>query len=47
MEVNQTIWAWHHLEGKPPAYEVPVVEQIGDPEWSGIVSSPGDATRLR
>ena len=37
LERNQMIWAWHHLEGGEPFYDVPVVPEIGDPEWSPIV----------
>lgn len=37
IERNQMIWAWHHLEGEPPVYDVPTVDEIGDPEWSEIV----------
>jgi phenylpropionate dioxygenase-like ring-hydroxylating dioxygenase large terminal subunit len=34
LERNQMIWAWHHLEGKPPFYDVPEVPEFDDPEWS-------------
>jgi nitrite reductase/ring-hydroxylating ferredoxin subunit len=37
VERNHMIWAWHHLEDKPPFYEVPVVGEFDDPEWSPIV----------
>ena len=33
VERNHMIWAWHHLEGEPPFYEVPVVAEFDDPEW--------------
>jgi nitrite reductase/ring-hydroxylating ferredoxin subunit len=34
VERNQMIWAWHHLEGEEPFYEVPLVPELeGDPEW--------------
>jgi phenylpropionate dioxygenase-like ring-hydroxylating dioxygenase large terminal subunit len=31
---NRMIWAWHHLEGGAPFYDVPTVEEFDDPEWS-------------
>lgn len=34
MERNGMIWAWFHLEGKEPFYDVPVVPEIEDPSWS-------------
>jgi phenylpropionate dioxygenase-like ring-hydroxylating dioxygenase large terminal subunit len=34
IERNGMIWAWFHLEGKPPFYEVPEVSEIDDPAWS-------------
>jgi hypothetical protein len=34
VERNRMIWAWHHLEGGEPFYDVPVVPEIEDPEWS-------------
>jgi phenylpropionate dioxygenase-like ring-hydroxylating dioxygenase large terminal subunit len=34
LERNGMVWAWFHLAGGPPSYEVPVVSEIGDPEWS-------------
>jgi nitrite reductase/ring-hydroxylating ferredoxin subunit len=37
IERNQMIWAWHHLEGGEPFYDVPEVPEIDDPEWSDIV----------
>jgi nitrite reductase/ring-hydroxylating ferredoxin subunit len=37
IERNHMIWAWHHLEGKEPFYDVPVVPEFDDPEWSEIV----------
>jgi phenylpropionate dioxygenase-like ring-hydroxylating dioxygenase large terminal subunit len=33
VERNQMIWAWHHLEGGRPFYEVPVVPEFDDPAW--------------
>ncbi|MFP3901131.1 MAG: Rieske 2Fe-2S domain-containing protein [Acidimicrobiia bacterium] len=37
LERNHMVWAWYHAEGKPPFYDVPEVEEFGDPEWSPIV----------
>ncbi|RAY16567.1 (2Fe-2S)-binding protein [Actinomadura craniellae] len=37
VERNHLIWAWHHLEGGPPFYEVPEVPEFHDPGWSPIV----------
>jgi nitrite reductase/ring-hydroxylating ferredoxin subunit len=34
LERNGMIWAWHHLEGKAPFYDVPEVPEFADPEWS-------------
>ena len=34
LERNGMVWAWHHLEGKAPFYDVPVVPELADPEWS-------------
>src|SRR4051794_19088485 len=37
LERNHMIWAWHHLEGKPPFYDVPVVEEFDHADWLPIV----------
>jgi nitrite reductase/ring-hydroxylating ferredoxin subunit len=37
VERNHMIWAWHHLEGGPPFYDVPDVAEFDDPAWSPIV----------
>jgi nitrite reductase/ring-hydroxylating ferredoxin subunit len=37
IERNEMIWAWHHLAGGEPFYEVPGVPEIQDPDWSPIV----------
>ncbi len=34
LERNQMVWAWFHLEGKPPFYDVPEVAEIDHPDWS-------------
>jgi len=34
LERNGMVWAWHHLEGKPPFYDVPEVPELSDPGWS-------------
>jgi nitrite reductase/ring-hydroxylating ferredoxin subunit len=33
-ERNGMIFVWHHAEQKPPDWEIPVLSEIGDPEWS-------------
>ena len=37
IERNHMIWAWYHAEGGEPFYDVPVVEEFDDPEWSPII----------
>ena len=37
IERNNMIWAWHHLLGGEPFYEVPEVPEFHDPEWSPAV----------
>ena len=37
IERNRMIWAWHHLEGGEPFYDVPVVPEFADDAWSPIV----------
>jgi phenylpropionate dioxygenase-like ring-hydroxylating dioxygenase large terminal subunit len=34
VERNQMIFVWHHAEEKPPSWEVPVLSQLEDPNWS-------------
>ena len=36
LERNHMIWAWYHAEGGEPFYDVPVVPEFDDPEWSDI-----------
>jgi phenylpropionate dioxygenase-like ring-hydroxylating dioxygenase large terminal subunit len=33
IERNHMVWAWFHLEGKPPFYEVPEVGEFDDPAF--------------
>jgi nitrite reductase/ring-hydroxylating ferredoxin subunit len=33
IERNRMIWAWHHLEGGDPFYDVPEVSEFFDAEW--------------
>ena len=33
IERNGFVWAWHHLEGGEPFYDVPHVPEFDDPEW--------------
>lgn len=37
IERNHMIWAWHHLRGGAPFYEVPEVPEFSDPDWLPIV----------
>ena len=37
VERNHMIFAWHHLEDKPPTYEVPEVPEFFDDDWLPIV----------
>lgn len=34
LERNGMVWAWHHLAGGEPFYDVPVVPEFEDPAWS-------------
>lgn len=34
VERNRMIFVWHHAEGLPPSWEVPVMPEIGDPKWT-------------
>jgi len=34
VERNRMIMVWHHAEGKPPTWEVPVVTQLDDADWA-------------
>ncbi|HVH47170.1 MAG TPA: Rieske 2Fe-2S domain-containing protein [Labilithrix sp.] len=33
VERNGLIFIWHHAEGKPPWYEIPVAPETSDPDW--------------
>ncbi len=33
VERNHMVWAWHHLEGGEPFYEVPEVPEFDDSDW--------------
>jgi phenylpropionate dioxygenase-like ring-hydroxylating dioxygenase large terminal subunit len=35
-EVNGLILLWHHADGAPPSWEVPVLPEIGHEEWVGF-----------
>jgi nitrite reductase/ring-hydroxylating ferredoxin subunit len=37
LERNHMIWAWHHGEGLPPFYDVPVVEEFDSPDWQPMI----------
>jgi phenylpropionate dioxygenase-like ring-hydroxylating dioxygenase large terminal subunit len=34
VERNGMIFVWHHAEGKPPSWDVPVMPELGDAEWT-------------
>jgi nitrite reductase/ring-hydroxylating ferredoxin subunit len=34
LERNRMIWAWHHLDQGEPFYDVPLLAEFDDPEWS-------------
>jgi nitrite reductase/ring-hydroxylating ferredoxin subunit len=36
VERNHMIFVWHHAEQKPPGWEVPVISQLDDPDWSPV-----------
>ena len=33
-EVDHMIFVWHHAAGREPSWQVPVMPEIGDPEWT-------------
>lgn len=37
IERNHMIWAWHHAKGADPFYEVPVVPEFDDDDWTPIL----------
>lgn len=37
LERNQMIWAWYHAQDGEPFYDVPVVDEFDDDEWSDLV----------
>jgi phenylpropionate dioxygenase-like ring-hydroxylating dioxygenase large terminal subunit len=34
LERNRMVFVWHHAEGKSPEWDVPVVAELGDPDWT-------------
>jgi phenylpropionate dioxygenase-like ring-hydroxylating dioxygenase large terminal subunit len=34
VERNEMILVWHHADGRPPQFEVPVLAEIGHPDWT-------------
>ena len=36
---NGFVLAWYHPTGEPPQWEIPVIDEIGDPAWSDFYSS--------
>jgi phenylpropionate dioxygenase-like ring-hydroxylating dioxygenase large terminal subunit len=34
VERNCMIFAWHHVEEKPPDWEVPLIDVLGHPDWT-------------
>jgi len=39
IERNGFVLAWYHPNDEPPGWEIPVIEEIGDPAWSDYYSS--------
>jgi len=37
VERNGVVFAWHHLEGAPPSWEVPVLGQVGREGWTPLL----------
>lgn len=35
-ERNGYLYVWHHADGAAPWFEVPLVPEVGDPEWSPL-----------
>ena len=33
-ECNQFVFVWHHAEGKPPSWSVPLMPELANPDWS-------------
>jgi nitrite reductase/ring-hydroxylating ferredoxin subunit len=36
VEKNGLVMVWHHVENEPPAYEMPDLPQVGDPNWTAF-----------
>lgn len=36
VERNQIVWAWHHLGGEAPSWQLPVVEEVSASEWTPL-----------
>ncbi len=34
LERNGVLWVWRHAEGKPPDWDVPLIPEIGDSDWT-------------
>ena len=34
VEANDMVFVWHHIDGKPPFFDMPVLAEFGDPEWA-------------
>lgn len=39
VECNGFVMAWYHPAGEPPRWDLPVIEQHGDPGWSDYITS--------
>jgi 3-ketosteroid 9alpha-monooxygenase subunit A len=39
IERNGFVLAWYHPYGEPPQWEIPVLEEVGDPGWSSFYTS--------
>ena len=36
---NGFVLAWYHPHDEPPQWDIPVIDEIGDPSWSDFYSS--------
>ena len=36
-DLNGMVFAWHHLLGEPPAWDLPEIPEFTDPEWTGPI----------
>ena len=36
-DLNGMVFAWHHLLGEPPAWDLPEIPEFADPDWTGPI----------